>query len=158
MQNHHFFSSLFFCLFFLAACSTPTPTQEVIPTEAVRTEETETITLYLPAVQNKPEVIDLPEGIPLTEWRTPSGLLVPIMPGAVNGEEIDSAYTFTVGTDIYEIQVFYEDRLTRLGWESQSLTESPNVTVLGFRQGDTFLTVSIQFLPEMNLCIVQVSA
>jgi hypothetical protein len=54
-----------------------------------------------------------PEGTPVQEWRG-----IPIMPQATAGEEFseNNTYSFRVDGTVEEIQSFYDQKLSALGW------------------------------------------
>lgn len=54
-----------------------------------------------------------PQGTPVQEWRG-----IPIMPQATAGQEFSdsSTYSFKVNTSVKEIDDFYKQQLTALGW------------------------------------------
>lgn len=54
----------------------------------------------------------LPSGTPLAEWNG-----IPIMPGAIAGEDVGGAYQYTIVADLAEITAFYETEFSRLGFE-----------------------------------------
>lgn len=56
-----------------------------------------------------------PSGTPVTDWKG-----VPIMPQATAGQEFnDTTYSFKAsGVTVADVQTFYSDQLTSLGWSS----------------------------------------
>ncbi|HSL44668.1 MAG TPA: hypothetical protein VK897_14625 [Anaerolineales bacterium] len=52
-----------------------------------------------------------PQGTPVQEWKG-----VPVMPQAIAGQEFGDTYSFRVNATAQEIQEFYNQELTALGW------------------------------------------
>lgn len=79
--------------------------------------------------------------VPVHEWRG-----IPIMPEATAGLEfaVNSAYSFEVKASARDVQAFYEERLTELGW-SQPF-DSPfdeNGGTLTFRKERSSLAINV---------------
>lgn len=73
----------------------------------------------------------LPAGTPLAEWNG-----IPIMPGAIAGEDAGSAYQFTIAADLADITAFYETELSRLGFDVElQVSESLGQASLSFQKG-----------------------
>lgn len=80
-----------------------------------------------------------PQGTPVQEWRG-----VPVMPQAIAGQEFGDSYSFKVNATVQEIQDYYDQELTALGW-SQPF-EFPLEEEGGFlfyNKDDSVLTVFI---------------
>src|SRR5690242_7480564 len=67
----------------------------------------------------------VPTGQPLNEW---SG--IPIMPGALAGDEKDAMYRFTTLASRQDIQAFYKRELSQRGWELMGTKEGNAGAVL----------------------------
>lgn len=52
-----------------------------------------------------------PQGTPVQEWKG-----IPVMPQAIAGQEFGETYSFKVNATVQEIQNFYNQELTALGW------------------------------------------
>jgi hypothetical protein len=52
-----------------------------------------------------------PQGEPVSLWK-----VVPVMPGALAGEEIDGAYIYTVRADPFDVYRFYIETMPDWGW------------------------------------------
>jgi hypothetical protein len=76
------------------------------------------------------EAVPLPSETPLADWNG-----IPVMPGAIGGETVDSGYQFTTAADLGEITAFYETELSNLGFELElNLDESAGYALLNFRK------------------------
>ena len=100
-----------FLFFTLVSCSsavqpiaTAVPTFETLPS---------TIPVIVSTAMTEPGDILDPHGTPLQEWRG-----VPILPAAIAGQEFaeDNAYGFRANVTAKEVQDFYIETLTELGW------------------------------------------
>jgi hypothetical protein len=58
-----------------------------------------------------PDCFD-PKSDPQKEWND-----IPVMPGALAGEECTDMYVFTVAAAAEEVKVYYDEALKNLGWE-----------------------------------------
>lgn len=89
------------------------------------------------------QVAPMPEPSETTsqQWRG-----IPIMPGAMSGEELSNgnAYRFTVDVAAQAVQDFYSERLTELGW-SQPFDSSfdQGGGTMNFRKEGSSLTVTV---------------
>ena len=93
--------------------------------------------------------LPLPSGTPDSEWNG-----MPIMPQAVAGEGDDESYSFTVEATVDQVQSYYEQEMTRLGWTPLAVGTGENDSLLViFQKGEETATVSI-FLLEDNLTYV----
>lgn len=90
----------------------------------------------------------VPHGQPLSEWNG-----IPIMPGAIEGEGDASAYRFTTAASWVEIQAFYANQLSQLGWELLGSAEGENGAVMLIFEGGE-KTVSISIVPNGENSIV----
>ena len=114
-----------FVLWALVSCSSAVPPT---PTERVTSKDVSTVTRegteqVLPSPVSTLEVQDSPmpssgdvlnpQGKPVQEWRG-----IPIMTEAIAGQEftVSNAYSFRVAATAQDVQAFYEERLTQLGW------------------------------------------
>lgn len=121
----------------------PPPTETPAPTETPLPPPTET--LIPPTPTEEGFLLPLPQGEPLSQWNG-----VPIMPGALNGEESDSdAYIFTIQSSSEDIQNFYQSELPKVGWDFLAVGEGDTGNVLMIFMGEkgTF-TVSIFTVDE----------
>jgi len=149
-----------FCLFMtttiLTACTPPVPAPEEVggvPTNEAAADENEKI--FLPAIQVRGGSSPMPEGVPLTEWLSPAGSLIPIMPGAMAGEEVDGSYVFTIAAQIPDVENYYLETLGVQGWVPVSLGQGPDSMVFMLRREDASLAISINFLPDVGLSYVK---
>ena len=114
----------------------------VIPAETLQVLPSSIPTLQAlgSAVADPVDVLD-PQGNPAQEWRG-----IPIMPEAIAGQEfaVNNAYSFTVQASAQDVQAFYDERLTQLGW-SQPF-ESPfdeNSGMMTFRKERSSLAITV---------------
>jgi len=121
----------------------PTKAQELAGTETPTTTRIET----LPMATEGGFMLSLPEGEPVSVWHE-----VPIMPGAINGEESDSnSYIFTTKSTREEIAEYYERELPKVGWELLGIGDGGEGTVLMLFTGDSgSFTVSIFEVDEVD--------
>ena len=114
----------------------------VIPAETLQVLPSSIPTLQAlgSAVADPVDVLD-PQGNPAQEWRG-----IPIMPEAIAGQEfaVNNAYSFKVQASAQDVQGFYDERLTQLGW-SQPF-ESPfdeNGGTMTFRKERSSLAINV---------------
>ena len=114
----------------------------VIPAETLQVLPSSIPTLQAlgSAVADPVDVLD-PQGDPAQEWRR-----IPIMPEAIAGQEfaVNNAYSFKVQASAQDVQGFYDERLTQLGW-SQPF-ESPfdeNGGMMTFRKERSSLAINV---------------
>ena len=114
----------------------------VIPAETLQVLPSSIPTLQAlgSAVPDPVDVLD-PQGNPAQEWRG-----IPIMSEAIAGQEfaVNNAYSFTVQASAQDVQAFYDERLTQLGW-SQPF-ESPfdeNGGMMTFRKERSSLAITV---------------
>jgi hypothetical protein len=81
----------------------------------------------------------LPSGTPLADWNG-----IPVMPGAIGGEALDSGYQFTIGADLDEITDFYQTELSNLGYElTLNVDETAGIAIVEFQKEGTSGIVAI---------------
>jgi hypothetical protein len=138
------------CLFLpiLAACQVPlvgtAPT--ALPTATGTLQPTLTLTpaptatgTPLPTETLDPVRAMHPEGTPVAEWQD-----IPIMPGAIAGQENQGGYTFTIQATPEEIQKYYDRELVKLGWTSFATGQGANgPAMLMYVKDKDSLTVGI---------------
>jgi hypothetical protein len=150
MKIQPVFALLIFWAFILSACSpsTPQPTQTPLPSPtrtitvtATRTASptasptpSPTVTAtHTPKPTSTPRpsatpqsaALPMPEGIPLTEWE---GL--PIMTGAIAGQDNINSYMFTIKGNPKKVQAYYEKALKKLGWNLFAVGEGDTNNLL----------------------------
>jgi hypothetical protein len=81
-----------------------------------------------------------PQGTPVTEWNG-----IPIMPQATAGQEFDATtYSFKAGVTSQEVQDFYTEQLTALGWNQPfSIPVEAEGGILTFQKDNSTLVVTI---------------
>ena len=92
------------------------------------------------AVPNLGDIFN-PQGTPVQEW-----MGIPIMPQATAGQEFSdqSTYSFKVNATTTEVQNFYNDQLTPLGWEQPlSIPVEEEGGFLIFQKEDIALTITL---------------
>jgi len=81
----------------------------------------------------------LPVGTPLADWNG-----IPIMPGAIAGDEAGGAYQFTITASLDEITSFYQTELSNLGYElTLDVNETEGRAQLNFQKESTIGAVYI---------------
>ena len=140
-------------LWALVACSNPAQsistamtTSEalttVVPAETLQALPSSVTTLEVlgSAVPDPGDVLN-PQGNPAQEWRG-----IPIMPEAIAGQEFspDNAYSFRANATAQDVQAFYDDRLTQLGWSQpfDSLFDEDGGTMT-FRKEGSSLAITV---------------
>jgi hypothetical protein len=93
----------------------------------------------------------LPSGTPLATWRG-----IPIMPGALAGEDNEYQYQYTLMEEILPVLNYYKAELKKLGWIfDQSGTGYQGEPLLTFKKGTRVLGVSVVLLsPKDKLLFV----
>jgi hypothetical protein len=119
------------------------PTSTFSPTETQTPNPTSTT--IPPTATEAGFTLPLPSGDPLTNWNN-----IPIMPSAINGEELDlEAYAFTVVASMEEIQDFYDYQLPKIGFEPFAVGQgAPGKALLIFMGDSGMLTLSILIVDE----------
>jgi hypothetical protein len=135
---------------FNAAQLTPTsvPTSTALPS-VISTQTLQVLPSVTPTleVSNTPmpeqNVLD-PQGTPLEKWRG-----IPIMPEAIAGQEFGSAYSFKTTVTSQEVQEFYRETLTALGWD-QPVDDVFDVKggKMVFRKQGSSLAINIIFVED----------
>jgi hypothetical protein len=92
----------------------------------------------------------VPTGQPLNEWNG-----IPIMTGALAGDEKDEMYRFTILASREEIQSFYERQLSQRGWELTATKPGNAGAILMIFSTDQD-TVSIYILPNRDTLLVMI--
>jgi hypothetical protein len=131
--------------------STSAPTFEALlsatPTETLQafSSATPTFEAAATAMPDSGDVLD-PQGSPVQEWRG-----IPIMPEAITGQEFtpDNAYSFRVNTSAEEVQDFYTETLSELGWSQPFETSfNANGGMINFRKEGSSLTITVTPLED----------
>ncbi len=138
-MNKTFISSLIVLTILISGCSTGTSssTEPAVPT--LSPTETARIIARLK-----------PTGQPASEWNG-----IPIMTGALAGEEKDGVYRYTTSVNQEEIQAFYKRELSQRGWELAGTKEgNAGAVLLIFSTNED--TVSITILPDQSKFLVMI--
>ena len=91
-----------------------------------------------------------PQGAPVQEWNG-----IPVMPQATAGEEFSerNTYSFKAPVTTQEVQDFYNQKLTALGWKQPfSLPGGAEGGIMAFQKDSSILTVTIT--PSDNAVVV----
>jgi hypothetical protein len=115
------------------ATNTPTPEPTATPTQTLTPKPSKT-----PALES---ILPMPAGLPAAEWQ---GL--PIMPGAIAGENDGSSYVFTIEASSDDIIGHYGSELSKLGWNLLATGQTPSgkgTAMLIFMQNSAMVTVSV---------------
>lgn len=80
-----------------------------------------------------------PQGTPVQEWKS-----VPVMPQAIAGQEFGDTYSFRVNATAQEVQEFYNQELTALGWSQPfEFPIEAGGGVLLFNKDESVLTIFV---------------
>lgn len=82
-----------------------------------------------------------PQGTPVQEWRG-----IPIMPDAVTGQEFSESntYSFKANVTAKDVQDFYNQRLTELGWSQPfNVPFESDGGIMVFRKDQSSLAVTV---------------
>ncbi|MBV6394559.1 MAG: hypothetical protein HFACDABA_00125 [Anaerolineales bacterium] len=91
-----------------------------------------------------------PQNPPLTEWNG-----IPVMPGAIAGDESPGLYGYTILTDVKAVEEFYAQHLPALGWsETFTMPNSSGMAVLVYQKGNQMLTVTITDMQDHLLVML----
>ena len=91
-----------------------------------------------------------PQNPPLSEWNG-----IPVMPGAIAGDESPGLYGYTIQVDVKAVEEFYAQQLPALGWaETFSMPSSSGLAVLLYQKGNQILTVTITTLEDHLLVML----
>jgi len=131
------FFSLSFLLWTLVSCSNPVPpASTVMPAETLKV-----LPASVPTLQALGSAVPDPQEDPVQEWRG-----IPILPEAVAGQEfpVNNVYSFVTQVTPQEVQAFYDERLTQLGW-SQPFDNSYNENggTMTFRKEESSLAITV---------------
>ena len=123
----------------------------VVPAETLQALPSSVATLEAlgSAVPDSGDILN-PQGNPAQEWRG-----IPIMPEAIAGQEmtVNNVYSFRANASAQDVQAFYEDQLTQLGW-SQPFDSSfdENGGTLTFRKAGSSLAIKVT--PSADFVVV----
>ena len=84
----------------------------------------------------------MPVGEPASEWEG-----IPIMANALAGEGDRNGYSFTINASTDEIQEFYENELSKLGWNLFASGQGTTDAILLFFMKDAS-TLSVSIIPQ----------
>jgi hypothetical protein len=89
-------------------------------------------------------------GTPLANWRG-----VPIIPGAIAGQEESETYRFIVDASIQEIKAYYQGELTPMGWKADKTGygEGANL-IISFSKDQQKLRVSMSTQGGLTLVLL----
>lgn len=95
-----------------------------------------------------------PQGTPVSSWRD-----VPVMPGAIAGEDYEGMYLYTTATRPAEVQRYYEGEMPQLGWELFAIGQGDRDVVdydpmLFFKRDSEFATITLLVHPTSDLTYV----
>lgn len=88
----------------------------------------------------------------LTDWKG-----IPIMPGAISGQEEMGDYQFTTAASENDIANYYQQELPKSGWVLQPnmMTQVPG-TALAFKKGNTFVFFKIDAQGSNNVVLMHI--
>lgn len=100
----------------------------------------ETLEAFGTSMPNLENVFN-PQGTPVQEWKG-----IPVMPQATAGQEFpeQNTYSFKANITIKEVQDFYTEKLTALGWEQPfDIPAEGDAAIMIFQKDDSSLTITI---------------
>ena len=125
--------------------SEPTPSYTPPATATFEPTSVPITATPLPGTPPATPTISLPADAPLKLW---NGL--PIIPGAITGEELDDRYRFMLTAKVEDVRKFYKTELPKLGWEFVADGTGENsAPVTMFKKGDSFLSISLEVFGEI---------
>ncbi len=128
---------------------TPLPTATPIPTATPEpTQTSEPTEIVEPTEESIPDFA-LPQGAPVSEW---NGL--PVMPGALTGQDDGSGYTYTINASLDEAINFYNTQLPALGWSLLAQSEGGEAVIMIYMQESAAATVSIIPLDDILMIVL----
>jgi hypothetical protein len=81
----------------------------------------------------------LPGGVPAKLWKD-----IPIMPGAVTGEENEDRYRFMLKATVDQVEDFYKSELPKLGWKFNTKGTGENgAPIFIFSKSGRVLSISV---------------
>ena len=124
---------------------TPIPTATSLPTSTSTPQPTITPTIkpsdtpIPPTNTSSALALPMPSGKPVSTWEG-----IPVMPTAIAGDGGSTGYSFTVKASIDDVQYFYKNEMTKLGWNVFASGQgTTNAILLMFMKGANLVTVSI---------------
>jgi len=124
----------------------PMETLQALPS-AIPVETLQALPSLAPSLEafatNLPDVGNImdPQGTPVQEWRD-----IPVMPDATAGQDFpeNDIYSFRIDATTAEIEDFYKEKMTALGWSQPfDATTQGDVGIVFFQKGNNALTVTI---------------
>ena len=92
----------------------------------------------------------LPSGEPVSSWNG-----IPIMPGAISGEEDENGYSYTIRADAKLVQDFYNKGMPEEGWKYFATgTGETGSLLLMYQKGDKTCTISIYEQGGVSLVLI----
>lgn len=87
----------------------------------------------------------LPKDKPLKSWQE-----IPVMTGAITGEELDDRYRFLIETNVDQVEEYYKKELTTSGWKFVTAGTGENgAPIFIFSKGKSTLSISVIVLGKM---------
>ena len=132
------------------ASSIPIETLQALPSaiaSAIPPETLEALPSAMPTIEalasSMPDIGNMldPQGTPVQEWRG-----IPIMPDAVAGQEFseNNTYSFKANVAAKDVQDFYNQKLTELGWSHPFPTPfETDGGVMLFQKDQSALTITV---------------
>jgi hypothetical protein len=126
--------------------SIPMETLQALPS-AIPQGTLEALPSLVPSLEamatNMPDLGNMmnPQGTPVQVWKE-----IPVMPQATAGQEFPESniYSFKANVTAQEVQDFYNEKLTALGWSQPfSGTGGGDVGILFYQKGSNSLTITI---------------
>src|SRR5512144_2077250 len=112
----------------------PAGTLEALPSLAP------TLEAFMTKIPDVGNVLN-PQGTPVQEWKD-----IPVMPQATAGQEFPESniYSFKANVTAQEVQSFYNDKLTALGWKQPfGAAGQGDAGIMFFQKDNNSLTITI---------------
>jgi hypothetical protein len=87
----------------------------------------------------------IPMDVPKKIWKN-----IPVMPGAVTGDEAEDRYRFMLPSSVDQVRDFYNSELPKLGWKFDTQGTGENgAPIFIYTKGDSILSISVIILGEI---------
>lgn len=139
----------------------PIETLQALPSaiaSAIPIETLQALPSAVPTLESLATVfgdITNPQGTPVQQWNG-----IPIMPQATVGQEFSdtSTYSFKANVTTTEVQTFYDEQLTALGWTQPfSIPVEEQGGILTFQKDNSTLLITITFSNGTSLVMLTVA-
>lgn len=140
------FLTFIIVVLFLLACSflgQPAPDAENLAETAQSMGSAIPVETLNALATNMPDFGNIlnPQGAPVQQWKD-----IPIMPQAIAGQEFTekNAYSFQASVTMQEVQAFYTEKLTALGWnQPYEIPMEEDAGLMVFEKENSTLAITI---------------